>query len=404
MACGDAGQACCAGNTCGNNLLCLNGATCSCAQALIGRYVLRTDGALLYESDPNSIAQTPVLDGTTGLPLTGVTGVEEGAFHGCAVLGSSKTAWCWRTGTSGNAFGQLGNGTTDTLTTSFQATPVLTAANTPLANVVGISSLEVPFGFSNHTLAGGACAVTAEGKIYCWGDVTYLVNGGTVLTSSYAIPITTDGATPLTGALQVSINSNAGYACAIVQGTSSNEVWCWGRNRYGYLGLGDETTRPYPTKVLGITTATKLVATGPAANAGGWDQSVTCALDGANVRCWGDNGYGETGTGATSVAPLLSPALVTLMGGTTPLGNVVDLHGGVAVDFPNVCALTSTNSLYCWGYSFTAYPTQIATANVAELGGTGTYVRYLTSDGLYHFATANNHAGTTRVPNCGPLH
>ena len=62
---------------------------------------------------------------------------------------SSKTAWCWRTGASGNAYGQLGNGTTDTLTTSFQASEVLTAANTPLANVVAIADLEVPFVFSN---------------------------------------------------------------------------------------------------------------------------------------------------------------------------------------------------------------------------------------------------------------
>ena len=401
MACGDAGEACCAGNSCGNNLLCLNGATCSCAQALVGRYILRTDGALLYESDPTATAQTPVLDGTTGLPLAGVTGVQEGAYHGCAVLGSSKTAWCWRTGADGNASGQLGNGTTDALTTSFQATEVLTAANTPLTNVVGIASLEVPAVFSNRSKPGGGCAVTGDGRIYCWGDVTYLVNGGTALTSSYAIPITTDGTTPFTGALQVSINANAAYACAIVQGASSKEVWCWGRNQNGYLGLGDQTSRTYPTKVLGISNPIKLLASGPANT--GADTSTTCALDGANVRCWGDNANGETGTGTTTTAPLLSPALVTLMGGTTAFGNVVDLHGGDSSFFSNFCALTTANSLYCWGYFFQAYPADIAT-NVAEVGGTGNYIRYLTADGLYHFGTANDHAGTTRVPNCGPLH
>ena len=85
LACGDAGKACCAGNSCNNDLLCLNGSTCSCAQALVGRYLLRTDGALLYESDPTSTAQTPVVDGTTGLPLVGMTGVQEGGFHGCGV-------------------------------------------------------------------------------------------------------------------------------------------------------------------------------------------------------------------------------------------------------------------------------------------------------------------------------
>jgi alpha-tubulin suppressor-like RCC1 family protein len=401
LACGDAGEACCAGNTCGNNLLCLNGTTCSCAKALVGRYLLRTDGALLYEADATSTTQTPVLDGTTGLPLTGVTGVQEGALHGCAVLGPSKTAWCWRTGANGNASGQLGNGTMDTLATSFQATEVLTAANTPLTNVVGIATTEIPNVFST-TKAGTGCAVTSEGKIYCWGDVTYLANGGTSLISTYAVPITTDGATPFTGALQVSLNSDEQYACATVQGSSSSEVWCWGDNQGGWLGLGDATARNYPTKVLGISTSIKVIASGPAV-AGGGDTSTTCDLDGTNVRCWGENSYGETGTGVTSAAPLLSPALVTLMGGTTPLGTVADLHGGTSSFFTNFCALTTANSLFCWGYLYQAYPTEIAT-DVAELGGTGAYIRYLTSNGLYHFGTANNHVGTTRVPNCGPLH
>ena len=92
------------------------------------------------------------------------------------------------------------------------------------------------------------------------------------------------------------------------------------------------------------------------------------------------------------------------MGGTAALGNVVDLHGGDSSFYSNFCALTTANSLFCWGYLYNAYPAEIAAATVAEVGGTGEYIRYLTSDGLYHFGTATNHAGTTRVPNCGLLH
>lgn len=404
MACGDPGSPCCSGNTCNNGLTCLAGSTCSCVKALVGRYVIRTDGQLLYEADPNATTQTPVLDGTTGLPLTDVVEVQEGAYHGCAVLGTSETAWCWRTGANGNALGQLGNGSTDALTTSFQASEVLTAANTPLTNVVGIASLEIPFAFSNGSKAGASCAVTSDGKLYCWGDVTYLVNGGTSLTSSYATPITTDGTTPLTGVLAVSLNANAGYACAIVQGASSKGVWCWGRNQSGYLGLGDQTARTYPTHVLGITSPTKVLASGPAST--GADTSATCALDGANVRCWGDNVDGQTGsTGTTPTTDslVLAPAPVTLMGGTTALSDVVDLHAGDASFYSNFCALSTAGALYCWGSTFQGYPTEIAT-NVVAVGGTGSYVRYLTADGLYHYGRATDHAGVTRVPNCGPLH
>lgn len=389
--CGGLSQACCGGSTCDSNLVCLNGTSCSCAKALYGRYLLRVDGALLYETDPTSTAQTPVLDGNTGLPLVGMTGVQEGAYHGCAVQGSSQTAWCWRTGASGNAYGQLGNGTTDSLTTSFQATQVLTAANTPLANVVAVADTEVPYVGTGDS----SCAVTGEGKVYCWGTLSYLTNGGTALTSAYAVPITTDGATPLAGALKVGLYASGAYACAILQGASSKEVWCWGDNANGYLGLGDKTTRRYPTKVLGFTSPTKVLTDDY--------YGTTCVLDGSNVRCFGYNGQGETGNGTTTT-PVLSPALVTLMGGTTALDNVVDLHCGDDSSYANFCALTTTNTLLCWGYGYQSYPADFGVTSVAALGGTGADIRYLTSDGMYHIGTASNHVGTTRVPSCGPLH
>jgi hypothetical protein len=375
------------------------GAIANCTKALLGRYLLRNDGNLLYEADPPSTAQTPVLDGTTGLPLvTDLTGVQEGNFHGCAVQGTSKTAWCWRTGTYGNAYGQLGNGTTDALTTSFLATQVLTAANTPLTNVVAIAAGEVPT--SSGFARDSACAVTGDGKLYCWGDLSDLVNGGTALTSAFAVPITTDGATPLAGVLGVSLDSTreGSYACAIVQGASSKEVWCWGSNTFGNLGLGDEMLRRYPTKVLGIANPLKILFRG--------EYSSTCALDGSNVRCWGYNGDGATGTGTINT-PVLSPTIATLMGGATALGDIADLHGGSTASagvYSNFCALSTTNTIFCWGSGYQSYPTDFGVTNVAALGGTGGYIRYLTNDGLYHFGIASNHVGTTRVPNCGPLH
>jgi len=367
--------------------------TCSCVKALQGRYVIRTDGALLYEADPNLTTQTPILDGTTGLPLTGVTSVQEGSFHGCAVQSTTKTAWCWRSAENyGNYYGQLGKGTTDSLSTNlFQATQVLTAANTPLADVVAIADTEVPYTGAN---GGTACAVTGGGKVYCWGSLTQLTNGGTALTSAYAVPITTDGVTPFAGVLQVGVYTNGSYACATVQGAASRELWCWGANNQGYLGLGDTTERRYPTRVLAIDNPVKVLLND--------NNGSTCVLDGSQVRCWGYNGSGETGNGTTDT-PVKAPSLVTLMGGTTPVANVTDLHAGQN-SLGNFCALTATKSVLCWGSGFQTYPTDFGATKVAFLGGTGNYVRYVTDDGLYHHGTASNRVGTTRVPNCGPLH
>src|SRR5204862_283030 len=76
-------------------------------------------------------------------------------------------------------------------------------------------------------------------------------------------------------------------ACALVQGTSAKEVWCWGYNAYGSLGTGDKLIRKYPTKVLGLTAPTQVLMGGAT--------MTTCAIDAGNVRCWGYNGYGSVG-------------------------------------------------------------------------------------------------------------
>lgn len=383
-ACGETGQACCVGNTCGGGLDCLDGVTCSCAKALFGRYLLRADGKVLYQSDT---AQVPVIDSGTGLPLEGIAAVADGVVHGCALQGGTKTVWCWRTTSVGNSLGQLGSGTIDTSGPTFRATKVLTAAGTPLANITVLG--DVTDGFYGQA----SCAADDAGKLWCWGNLAWITNGGNELSSPYAVPVTTDGVTPLEGVTQVSLGGpglNGGglmYACAIVRGVSSAEVWCWGANNEGYLGTGDTDPRPYPTKVLGVNQPKKVVVFG--------SYGASCALDGTNVRCWGSNAIGETGIGMTG-ARVGAPALVTLMGGLTALGDVVDLATG---DGDTICALRSTHSAVCWGGPpFQPYPTTYGVPNVVSLGGTDVNaIRVLTSDGQYHIG------GTTRIPNCGPL-
>jgi hypothetical protein len=385
--CGGVGQACCTtGDACGTGTSCLNETACSCVQALFDRYLLRKDGYLLYESDPTSTAQTAVLDAATGLPLGGITDASGGPYHGCAVVGASKTAWCWRTAASGNAVGQLGGGTMDSSGTVFRATQVLTAANMPLTDVVAVSDNSDDSGYGNTT-----CAVTSAGKLYCWGDLAYLVNNGTTLNSPYAVQITTDGVTPFSGVLQVSL-ALSDSACALVQGSAGKEVWCWGYNAFGQLGTGDIIKKRYPTKVLGLTAPTKV-------NTGGYYAS-TCAIDGGNVRCWGHNAQGEVGDG-TANTPILAPKILTLMGGVTPVTGVTDITG--TGDRKSTCALSTAHTALCWGYEFEKYPTAYASTNIAFLGRVDdSAVRFVTGDGMYHYAPITGTA-TVRAPNCGLL-
>ena len=224
----------------------IDGAIASCVHALNGLYVVRADGKLLYE---NTVEQV-IADADTGLSLDGVTDVAAGShiastYHGCAVVPGGKVK-CWQlNATYGNSSGQLGNGTTAASAVLHRGTTVLTGPNAPLTNAVTVMADE-----------DTSCAVTSDGKLWCWGDLTWLVNKGTpALHVGYAQAITVDGSTALTGVLQASIRSNQG--CALVQG-SPNSVWCWGYNGSQSLGQGDTVARQYPVKVLGLTAPTKV--------------------------------------------------------------------------------------------------------------------------------------------------
>ena len=393
-ACGDVGEPCCASTTCNGNLACLGGTTCSCVSALYGHYVVRTDGQALLEINDAPKTQTPVLNGTNGSPLEDVASIHEGYAHACAVLGSAKTVWCWRTAVGGNAYGQLGGGVIDTNGAVFSANEVLTAANQPLTNVTAIAQSYTPYYSSIHQV-NATCAVTGDGHLYCWGEITWLTNNGTAKTSAYAVPVMSDGATLLAGVLGVSLSSD--FECALLQGATNKEVWCWGANGSPeVLGQPDELSRRYPSKVLGLTNPSKVVSA----------DSTVCAVDGGQVRCWGYNGHGEAGVGNFN-SPVHSPTPVVLMGGTTPITNVSDLSAGndLTGGTTSYCALDdTTQQLLCWGNAYHEYASLYAVPEIVAVGAVDedstngqSLVRALTSDGLYRVGAV------TRQPNCGPL-
>ena len=298
-ACRDVGQPCCASNVCNGNLACLGGTTCSCVGALYTHYLVRTDGDALLEINDAPKTQRPVLDATTGGALEGVVSIHEGYAHACALLGTAKTVWCWRTDVNGNSYGQLGSGAIDTNGAVFSATQVLAAAGRPLTNVTAIAQSYTPI-YSNLHQVNASCAVTGDGHLYCWGDLTYLMGYGVAKTSAYAVPVMSNGSTPLAGVLAVSLSSD--FECALLQGTPNREVWCWGNNgSYEVLGQTDQNSRQYPAKVVGLTNPSKVVSA----------DSTVCALDGGQIRCWGYNHQGEAGVGNFN-SPVHSPTSVVL--------------------------------------------------------------------------------------------
>ncbi|MBK8048710.1 MAG: carboxypeptidase regulatory-like domain-containing protein [Anaerolineales bacterium] len=117
------------------------------------------------------------------------------------------------------------------------------------------------------------------------------------------------------------------HTCARIGG----DLRCWGDNRYGQLGDGTTVDRVTPVALVGIDShAGGLVA----------GDYHTCAIQtNSTVACWGDNRYGQLGDGtATSRA---FPAPVAGLVDVTALSSG-DLH---------TCALTGAGAILCWGYN-----------------------------------------------------
>lgn len=175
---------------------------------------------------PNGVGQLG--DGQTGTgpgpvvaAVGGVTQIDPGNYHSCALAGGGVVCW------GSNFYGCLGDGTDD-----------------PSPGPVS------PLGVSGATsVAAGAdrsCALTG-GAVLCWGkDESGFTDDGYV-------PKPIPG---VAGAVQLDVGSNHG--CVV---TSGGQVQCWGYNFYGQLG--DKTTqdRTEAVTVEGIDDATH-VATG----------------------------------------------------------------------------------------------------------------------------------------------
>jgi alpha-tubulin suppressor-like RCC1 family protein len=192
-----------------------------------------------------------------------------GAFYGCAVTTDDR-AWCW----GDNSYGRLG---------SSVATP---ATATQIAALANVDSIAAGFG---HT-----CAVAHDGTAWCWGWNTYGQLGDAATTSS---------STPVQVALTdvAQISAGGAHTCAVKR---DGTAWCWGFDASGQLGTGTvaQTPEPLPAQVASSGTHFTAIQAGDLA---------TCAIDDLHqLWCWGDNTFGQLGTG--SFAPSSVPALVAL--------------------------------------------------------------------------------------------
>jgi cysteine-rich repeat protein len=241
-------------------------------------------------------------DGQSCAEDCGWVDVAAGEAHTCAVK-ADGTAWCW----GDNSAGQLGDGTTED-----RATPV---------PVVGLTDVR-------QVAVGGShgCAVSDTGAVWCWGrNGDGQLGDGTIIDAAEPQPVKN-----LFDAVRLAAGS--AHTCAITTGAG---VWCWGRNDDGQLGDGTPVSRQEPTAVAvgaGLTAAREVAAGG----------RHSCAIhEDGTVWCWGDNAFGQLGTG--DFQPSLLPLAVGSGAGFG--GQAERITAGQA----HTCALHGDGNPWCWG-------------------------------------------------------
>jgi alpha-tubulin suppressor-like RCC1 family protein len=231
-----------------------------------------------------------------------VVAVSAGGQHTCAVL-SGGGVKCW----GSSKYGQLGDGTK-----MMKIKPV--SVKNLESGVIAVAA-----GF-RHT-----CALLTGGEVRCWG---YNGEGqvGDETKKNKVVPVNVKGLRSGVKALAAGV----WHTCAVM---SDGGVKCWGNNFYGQLGDGTKNNRRKPVDVKELHSGVAAIFPG------GYH---TCALLGAGgVKCWGWNYYGELGDGSTShkflpvdVSGLDSSAASVCAGGY------------------HTCAALGSGDVKCWGENF----------------------------------------------------
>jgi alpha-tubulin suppressor-like RCC1 family protein len=187
----------------------------------------------------------------------GWSAVDTGQGHTCAVAADSGL-WCW----GRNTESELGAG---------EAIQV----REPQRVDAALDWAQVSAGQAS------TCAIKRDGSLWCWGEnVGFLIAEGAPLgvDAEQADAPTEVG----TASTWRSISTRTFHSCGLL----GSQLWCWGRNIEGQLGLGDLQLRQQPTQVGGAYVE---VSAGP---------FVTCAVtQSGHVECTGKNDVGELGTG-----------------------------------------------------------------------------------------------------------
>lgn len=243
---------------------------------------------------------------------SGATAVQAGFRHTCAIVNGGAQCWGFH--------GTLGDG-----------------SNVNKAFPVAVANL----GSGVVALGGGrlhTCAVLGSGGIDCWGNgLSGSLGNGSSGTNNFLpahVCAPASCASLLQSATAVARGSHGDHSCAIAGG----DVYCWGENGAGELGLGNVSDRtvPYPTLGLPVPPLVpRMVAVG----------SVhSCAIVGEKLYCWGANASGQLGDG-TNIGKTIAAQVMTTLQPTSQSVDFPALADRFLANSPFTVAATASSGL-----------------------------------------------------------
>lgn len=232
--------------------------------------------------------------------ITNVVAISVGEKHSAAINGNGEL-YTW----GDNQAGELGITEHDNVKIYKVSTPTKVES---LSNVIAVA-------LGSDTTA----AITANGDLYMWGDNLYRQLGVGSTADSVRVPTKVNSLSNV-----VAVSLGFAFSSAV---TANGDLYTWGFNPFGQLGLGDYDDRATPTKVVSLPNVVSVYMSA--------FHSAALTADGS-LYTWGDNLYSQLGHGDYYDCPI--PVKVNI-------ANVV----AVGLGFDNTAVLTADGKIYNWG-------------------------------------------------------
>jgi Regulator of chromosome condensation (RCC1) repeat len=275
-------------------------------------------GLDLNEASPGVTFADAVLSGIKNIAAVAYTGGSRpgGAAGSTCAIAASGALRCW------------GNGTQITTSSSSRWPQSVTITGVPSP----LTYASVSGDYAHF------CATTRTGQAHCWGlpigqynemgvASTRIGQGGI----NYGVVVEKEGGEALSDVALVDADMVGN--CAVTKG---GELWCWGDNTIGGLGIGD---------TLSHVGAVKVALSDVVQVAGGVDHRCALIRDG-QVHCWGN--AGRAGLGADARGTYVGSGGVTAFILPQAVPTLTDVEE-IAAGYTHSCARRRSGQVVCWG-------------------------------------------------------